>query len=422
MKGKKHLLNGLFFGMMIGWALGFLRLPYLEKNDSFLLGFIAALAIVSLTLILVTAWKRGFLPGLLGKKTVTEDAQKTRTHTVIWSILVGILVLGGVMGGLGVYRQIESSRLQIQNQEKKLQKMAALVEAVKKNDPAPLMRSILYDIGEELKRNPGRTLCDSTIARIAALSFSFTPYKYVEGDSLSEKACSPGRGQLLQALVLMKIDSGSFARIKENTRFAGADLRGASLNGSDLSGIDLQDANLKDAQLSGVNLKGADLGGANFWGANLNKANLSLTNLKKADLRWALLNEASLIMTNLNGANLANAQLIKADLSGTTVRWAQSGGALFNEANLTKVSFVGTNLTKAALRQANLSNTDFRLVHLSEADLVGVLMDSTLVDGDWLEKLKEWRPAGAKALQEIYTIKNDTAKLDKRILYRLIKI
>lgn len=300
--------------------------------------------------------------------------------------------------------------------------MAALVEAVKKNDPAPLMRSILYDIGEELKRNPGRTLCDSTIARIAALSFSFTPYKYVEGDSLSEKACSPGRGQLLQALVLMKIDSGSFARIKENTRFAGADLRGASLNGSDLSGIDLQDANLKDAQLSGVNLKGADLGGANFWGANLNKANLSLTNLKKADLRWALLNEASLIMTNLNGANLANAQLIKADLSGTTVRWAQSGGALFNEANLTKVSFVGTNLTKAALRQANLSNTDFRLVHLSEADLVGVLMDSTLVDGDWLEKLKEWRPAGAKALQEIYTIKNDTAKLDKRILYRLIKI
>jgi hypothetical protein len=53
MKRKRYLLVGLVFGAVIGWALGFLRLPYLEKNDSFLLGFISALAFVSLVLLLL---------------------------------------------------------------------------------------------------------------------------------------------------------------------------------------------------------------------------------------------------------------------------------------------------------------------------------------------------------------------------------
>ena len=68
MKGKNGLLIGLVFGIMIGWALGFLRLPYIEKNFSFLLGFIAALVFVSLLLLLLATWNRNFLFGLMGKK------------------------------------------------------------------------------------------------------------------------------------------------------------------------------------------------------------------------------------------------------------------------------------------------------------------------------------------------------------------
>ena len=419
MKGKNGLLIGLVFGIMIGWALGFLRLPYIEKNFSFLLGFIAALVFVSLLLLLLATWNRNFLFGLMGKKTLTGDAKSARTRTFIWLILGGVLVLGGVVGGLTVYRQHESFHLQIRNQAKKMQEMAALVASVQKNDLAPVMRSMLEEVGAELKRSPGRTLRDTTIASIAALSYSFQPYQYIEADSLSKQAGSPERGQLLQALLLMQIDSGSFARIKRKTLFAGADLRGADLKGLNLSGINLRGANLKGADLSGANLKMADLGGANLWGANLNQAILSNTDLKRADLRWAQLNEATLTLANGNGANLANAQLRKADLQDATFQWAQLGGALFNEADLTSVDFVGANFTKVNLSQANLSDTDLRKINLSEAVLVGVRLNKAIVDKNWLDKLKEWQPTGGKELRERYKVVNDTADKFKTPLYRL---
>lgn len=422
MKGKKYLLAGLVFGLMLGWALGFLRLPYLEKNFSFLVGFIAALAFASLLFILLTAWNRNFLPGLPGKKTEAGSAANKRALTLIWIALSGVLVLGVVVSGFTIYRRIGSFKLQIQNQDKKLLELAAVLEFVKKQNQEPLIRSVLDDVGKELQRNPGRTLRDTTIARIAALSSFFKPYQYIEGDSLSESAYSPERGQLLQALILMQLDSGAFGRIKRKVLFAGADLRGADLKGLDLSGINFREANLKNADLSSANLSGADLGGANLWGANLNQANLGNADLKRADLRWAQMNKATLRLANLNGAKLANAQLKNADLFDASVQWAQSDGALFNEANLTSVNFLGTNLTKVNFHQANLVDADLRRIDLSEADLLGVRLNKALVDKDWGEKLKKWQPNGERELQESYIVVNDTFDKWKIPMFRLKKM
>lgn len=421
MKGKRYLLIGLLFGIVIGWALGFLRFPYIEKNFSFLLGFMAALAFVSLALILLTAWNKAFLPGLVGKKTITQNSKNTRTHTFIWIILGGVLVLGGVTSGFAIFRQIESFRHQIQNQDKQLHEMAALLDFVKKQDMGPLMRSVLDDVDKEIKGNPGRMLRDTTIARIAALSFASRPYKYIEDDSLSEKAYSPERGQLLKALLLMQPDTGSFARIKQKTLFAGADLRGADLKGLDLSGINLMEANLKDVDLSGADLSGANLGEANFWGANLNRANLSHADLKRADMSWAQLNQATFTQANLDGANLTNAQLTNADLQDATFQWAQSGGALFNGANLRGVDLFGTDLTKANMRQANLDDANLRYVNLGEADLIEAQLNKAVVDQNWPEKIKKWQPQGVKLLQEGYRVVNDTFDQWKVPMYRLQK-
>jgi hypothetical protein len=74
------------------------------------------------------------------------------------------------------------------------------------------------------------------------------------------------------------------------------------------------------------------------------------------------------------------------------------------------------------LSQANLSGTELRKINLSEADLVGVSLNKALVDANWLDKLQEWRPTGAKELLEAYTVVNDsTDRIDKRPLYRLRK-
>lgn len=421
MKRKRYLLIGLALGVMIGWVLGFLRVPYLEKNASFLLGFIAALASISLTIMLLALRDKGFALGPIGPKTEIGDVQNTRRHTFIWVLLVGAPVLGGIVSGLTFYVQNTSLKLQIQKKDERLQEMSAMVQAANKNNLAPLMRTLLEDVGEELKLNPGRTLCDSTIARISALSFSFKPYRYFEHDSLSDKAYSPERGQLLQALALLPIDSSTFARIKQNTLFAGADLRQTDFKGLDLSGINLKAANLKEADWSGANLREADLGEANLWGTKLNKANLGNADLTRADLRWAQLNEATLTSTHLNGANLANAQLRKSDLKDAIFEWAQSGGALFDGANLTSAHFTGTNLTKANLSQTDLSGADLRKINLSEAVLVGARLNNVLVDENWPAKLMEWKPLGIKELQKNYTVANDTFDKGNRPLYRLKK-
>lgn len=421
MKGKSYLLVGLVVGTALGWALGFLRLPHLEKNVSFLLGFAAALVFVSLVLLLMMVWNRKLLSGLRGPNTATGDTPNPRAFTFLWILPAGVFVLGSLVGGLFLYRQNEDLKRQVQTRDQKMQEMAAIAASLKKNNLEPLMHNLLEDVGEALQRNPGKPLQDTTIARIAALSFTFKPYPSFEKGNLSEKAYSPERGQLLQALVLMPMDTGSFARIKRKTTFAGADLRGADLKGLDLSGINLRGAHLKNADLGGANLQSADLREANLWGANLNRADLGRADLRRADLNWAQLNASALPLANLDGAILTNAQLGKADLHGATFQWAQAGSALFNEATLTHVNFTGTNLSKANLSMANLRGADLRRANLTEATLGGASLDNTLVDDQWSGKLKVWRPMGAREIQEMYSVANDTADAKKQPLYRLKK-
>ena len=421
MKGKKHLLVGLVFGILIGWVFGFLRLPYIEKNTSFLLGFITSLIFISLLLMILTVWNTRFLHGLLANKEGAGDAKSTHIPILIWMVLTGVVVLGSIVSSLIIYRQNKSFKLQIQNHDNEMQKMKAVVELVHQTNQEPLMSSILEEVGEELRHNPARTLTNATINRIAALSFSFQSYQSIEQDSLSKKRYSIERGKLLQALVLMNIDSGSFTQIKRRAVFAEADLRGADFKGLDLSGINLKEAQLRDADLSGANLKGANLGGANLWGANLNRANLSNADLQLADLRWAKLNEATLTLANLNGVSLLNAQLIKADLNHASFRWAQSGGAMFNEANLTNVNLQGSNFTKANLSQADLSDSDLRAIELNEANLMSVRLNNAIVVENWLERLKEWQPIGEKELSKSYIVVGGTFGKLKSPVHQLRK-
>lgn len=401
----------------MGWTLGYLRLPYLERDDSFWIGFIAALTVVSFVLMLSATWR-----GVLSSALAGRAKDGSSRSTLFWRGLAVAGLLGLLLGGLKVYYGNEALKKQIRDKDKALQEMTELVEAVKsKSELAPLMQSILNDVWEELKQAPGRTLRDTTIARIRALSFSFKPYKQVEEDTLSEHEYSPERGQLLQALALMDMDSGSFAKIKQETPFAGADLRGANLRGRDLSGIDLKGANLKDADLSDARLIGAVLEGASFWGANLERANLSRANLKRADLRWARVNEGVLVGGDLSGADLSNAQLHQANLFDATIQWARLSGAIFSEAKLTSVYFVGTDLSKANFTQANFSGTDLRKTNLNEADLVGATFDKVMVENNWLDKLNTWRPLGEQELIERYSVANDTFDSWGRPLYRLIR-
>lgn len=373
MKGKRNLIIGIILGALVILTFVYFYWLSILNNISFFLGFIACLVLVSLSLILLFIWnKNSLLISLLGKRSKTKESKNAaRTHTIIWILVSVFIVLGGLVTSFLIFKQNELLKTQTQNQNKKIAQQSELLESIRTSNLEVLMGNILDEIDDELKNNPKRTLSAETIARIAALSYSFKPYGYSDEDSLTENKFSPERGQLLLALSKLNIDSSSFDEIKSKVTFSGADLSGADLRKVNFRGADLSWANLNEADLREANLNRADLRGAILWGANLRKANLKGTDLKRADLRWADLNGAVLKKADLNGADLTSAKLKKADLRGADLKWADLSGAFLNEANLAGVNLLWTVLRRANLSNANFSETNLRMTNLSEADLSG---------------------------------------------------
>ncbi len=421
MKAMLKLFSGFFLGSLLGWFLGFLRLPYIEKNYSFLLGFIACMALLVLVFLLLVTWKKHTtLLMLLRKNPADGDTQSaTRTYAIIWILVAVLIVGGGLLSSFLIFQQNRYLKTQLQNQDRKLREQSALIESARKGNMIYLMSNILDNVEEELKNNG--SLPDAVIARIAAFSFSLKPYRYLQGDSLSARELSPERGQLLMALLLMKMDSVSFARIKQSVSFAAADLSGAALQQADLSGAQLSSADLKDADLSGADLQHADLQDGNLWGANLNKADLRKANLKRSDLRWAALNGANLQFADLNGAQLSSAQLLQADAQDASVQYADLTNTTLAEAKLTRTNFLGAEMSKANLNNTDLTRSDLRMTNLEEATLTGTVLNSALVDSNWTDKLASWRLTGVKEINDNYQVVSDSLDKWNHKVYRLNK-
>lgn len=421
MKAIIKLFSGIILGTLLGWFLGFLRLPYIEKNYSFLLGFIACIVLLLLVFLLLATWKKHTaLLMLLRKNQIDGDIQTTtRTYAIIWILVAVFIVGGGLLSSFLIFQQGRYLKTQLENQDRKLSEQLALIESARKSNMVSWMSSILDNVEEELKNNG--SLNDAVIARIAALSFSWKPYRYLQGDSLSARALSPERGQLLLALLLMNMDSVSFARIKQSVSFAAADLSGAALQHADLSGAQLSSADLKDADLSEADLQHADLQDGNLWGADLNKADLRNANLKRSDLRWAELNGANLQFADMNGAQLSSAQLLQADAQDATVQYADLTNTTLAEAKLIRTNFLGADLNKANLNNTDLTRSDLRMTNLEEATLTATVLNRALVDSNWTDKLATWRLTGRKEIHDNYQVVSDSLDKWNHKVYRLHK-
>ena len=400
MKEKRNLLIGIALGIIMGWVLGFLRLPFLEKNYSFSVGFMACLALILLIISLLFVWnKNALLLRLIGKNSDPTDSKTpSKTYTAIWTVCSIFLILGGLML---LDRQKDLFEAQTKQLDEKINAQTDLIKSVRNNHLALLISGFLDKIEAELNSNDSDTLSAATIRKIAVLSHSFEPYQSSEKDSLLIHELSLERGLLLMGLFRMTMDSSSFDAIKRSATFSHADLRKADLNGIDLSG--------------------ADLAKANLWGAKLNGANLNAANLVRADLRWAELNKAALKSANLNGVHLTGATLIQTDLSDATVQWANLDGALLNEANLTNSDLLGASLVKTNLTQTNLSEGRLNNANLSQANLKDSELDKVNVEQNWFEKLDEWQLTGTKAILARYKIADDTSGKHKWYNFRLEK-
>lgn len=396
MNQKRNFIVGIFLGLLIGWTLGFLRLPDLGNSYLFWVGFAACIAVIFLFLFMIFLWNKNtyLLQFLAGN---SENIDGVKEYRNLWLLISLFILFGGFAGSFLINQQTKIFNFQIKEQNQKIDYQSKLIESVGRSNFIVLLNNVLGKVADELDNNPRRVLSDETIGRIAILNQNFQPYAYSDEDTLRLKKISAERGQLLTSLVLMNIAIESFDKIKKEISFSGADLRGADLSGADLSAIDLRSANLSNAILNGAKLSDADLRDANLWGAFLNNADLVRANLMRANLQWVKMNQATLDSARLNGANLSSAGLRNANLEGASLKWTILQSADFRSSNLRRVDFFG-----ADLKEANLSKT------LLGGALVG--------KKNWLQKLAYQNVTGAKGIEENYKIVEDsTAAYSLRI-------
>ena len=226
------------------------------------------------------------------------------------------------------------------------------------------------------------------IGRIAALSLSLKPYRYLnisgiqkadtdeeiipisnESSLLVDNALSPERGQLLQTLIRSEVYFVDV--IKAGVDFSYADLRYSQFENTNL--------NLEDGGLGeGVKLQGCDLSDSDFLQANLSYADLSYANMTRVQAAFSDLSTTRLIYANLNRIVLTHASLKGASLAG----------AILTNANLSYTNFEGANLSDCDLRGSYLTDK-FSGADLTDANLNGALVPiSEEGEESWLEKMK----------------------------------
>ena len=410
-----HVL-GLILSVLFGWALGYIRVPYVQSDHSFWVGFVGGLGLFVLIAALLFIWNKIIRTSLVGPYTTINDA-KHRWYSFIWVssilIFIGVITFGGI-----TYNQNKAYQAQIRNQQIRIKEQVQTIDSLRQSKLMIVMRNLLDAVDKEVHNHPSRALSDETIARVVALGAAFKPYKYTE-DSIPAKKLSPERGQLLLALSNIKMDSSSFSKIKNKISFAEADLRKANLKGIDLSGVDLSKANLQDAILIEANLKNSNLKKANLNRTNFDRAELSGADIKRATMRWAELNDANLEKANLDGADLSNAKLRKANLRAASVRWVDLTGGFLNESNL-----IASDLARSVLVKTNLTNARLIDAYLKGVDFKDAILGGTIVNRDWLETIqdKKLEVVDVEDVIAQYTLSADTLDENGLPEYRLEQV
>lgn len=405
MRRMLNFLLGVLTGALLGWMLAYLRFPLVGKDSGFQVGFLACLTVVSFAAILI--YFLGVPVNSRGKAKDSIHAGKSAKPVRL--VAMGVVMVAAVAGSFLLFHQYRKSESRANTLEENFHHQLEILQAERNKDLFPLVNQTLASVNEDLKNHADKSLRDETIAEISKVAYTCKPYRYLVGDSLSEKKLSPERAHLLLMLVAMGVEPASFTKIKSITTFASSDLRGADLSEADLSGIDLREADLFEAKVIEARLDSADLEEAVLWGADLHGSNMVGANLKRTDLRWANLDEVILTGVNLSGTDAGSATFRKARLDNGIFRWGFLTGAAMNEAKMTGMDLHGTRMERANFTGADLSDSNLRMTTWPEANLRGAELYHVLIRWDyWFQTLQDWKVIGLDDVKSRYHIVPDT--------------
>ncbi len=398
------LLAGTLGGLICGWALGYLRLPYIRQNLGFYVGLLTGMALLALVLII--------------RRSIQAKEKPGRSFLISGVFLASVFGLGI----LGIF--IQSQRLQQRYTDKELQirRDFILNHQQQQQHLASLMMDFLWDVRQELQENPARKLRDTTISRMARISESFQPYLRLNEGGSDSILVSPERGQLMEAVLSMEMDSTTFSLIRKRVTFAHAELSGLSLKGIDLSHGDFRSANFRNTQLTGGSCRNCDLRRANFTGAILNRVDFTDADMRRVVFHWTEAKESIFRHTYLDGADLSHAVLSRSDLSESIFQWGEMGGANLTGTTATEVDFMKTGMKGVIFARTNLTNSNMRRTDVAQASFMDAILDGVSVnEGNWIQLLQTWSVSGANEINARYSVEPDTVVRYQNSQYILLR-
>ncbi|CAL2080099.1 hypothetical protein T190611E02C_10964 [Tenacibaculum sp. 190524A05c] len=200
-------------------------------------------------------------------------------------------------------KKIDYQNNLIINQNNRLEQQTYLQEADRRSSLVFLSSNVMDKIDIELKaeKNTTRELSDQLIGRIAALSRSLKPYKYLERDSLTVTT-SPERGQLLINLINSNLSANTYKKI---------------FNSSDFSYAEIYDAVFEEISFGNINLSNAKLENVRFRYCEFGKTDFSesiLNNVRLENCSANMLDFSASIITNIGFDNFFG-KYLKMDVS-----------------------------------------------------------------------------------------------------------
>ena len=302
---KKWFLRLLLcaFFLVSGWGFGYIRFPYIDSSQSFVIGFATCLGL-SLSIYL---WVKL-------RQSKNSSIYRSRKSVSGFKFTAIVLVIVGCFLLTSSYLFLSKKKLsgQLEKNKQTIALQDNQIKTLEQHKLSILLGNLLSDVRGELNQNQGIELSSSTIDNIVDLSQLFEPYYVATNDS--DLSLSPERGQLLLSLAKMNIGDESFSKIKKNANFTYADLRKVNLSNVDLSSAVLSHASFEEAELTNSIFIGARLDRACFTKANARNSNFSGAELEHAILSWANLSNSVLDSSILNSANLTNSDLSKANV------------------------------------------------------------------------------------------------------------
>lgn len=201
---------------------------------------------------------------LLSQKVIRFIAWREVKTSIFIVFQTLFILLGAIIGSVFIKNQNELIEVQnglISKEIIRLDQQTYLQEAERRSTLVFLFSNIMDLLDKELKEDYNndniRNISPQLAGRIISLSQRLQPYKFLENDSLSSRAYSPERGQLLINLLKSDLSQNTLDELTKEGNFTSSNFSGVTFSNITVNDIDLSGSRFDKTEFKNVNFKSA---------------------------------------------------------------------------------------------------------------------------------------------------------------------